>query len=105
MFDSEVVSSATTSKEINVGQTDLAAIDVVWSASSLVADVKVEAQTGDDSAWREVDISGTPAISGASGDHQIIFNELPFTKIRLSVGVTSGSGTITATISTKSKGA
>lgn len=105
MFDEEVVSSNANSKVINVGQTDLAAIDLAWSASTLVATVTLEARTEKNGVWRAVDIGGTPSISGSSGDHQIVLNEMPFLELRLAVAFTSGSGTLDASITTKSKGA
>jgi hypothetical protein len=105
MFDAESVSANTESKAIHVELTDLASINLTWSASSLVATAEVQAKNGKDEDWRALDMGGAISISGASGSHELVFNELPFTELRLALDVSSGSGTVDAAITTKSKGA
>ncbi len=105
MIDAGDLSGNITSSITNVLNLDKASIHLSWTGSSPVGDMVVEARNGDSESWYELDFGSTISISGNSGDHQIVFNELPFTSIRLSYTRTSGSGSIDAIITLKTIGA
>lgn len=104
LLDNQAVSANTTSNTTSVAQLDKASIDLRWSASTLAATVEVQAKNGPSGDWRAIDMGSTITISGASGSHELIFNELPFTDLRLYVAYSSGSGTVDAVITAKSGG-
>jgi hypothetical protein len=105
-FNNSVLSATTSSAQTDVSMLDKASIDLRWSASTLVATVTVEAQNGDNAeGFRALDFGSPILISGASGQHDIILTELPFTYLRLTITRTSGSGTIDAVITSKAVGA
>lgn len=106
MFDAVELSSSQTSAATNVINLDTASIHLVWSAgSSPVGDITVEARNGEDDSWYELDFGSTISISGASGDHQLMLNEMPFTDIRIVYTRTSGSATLDAVLTMKTTGA
>lgn len=108
------VSATTNSNSTDTSQMDTASIDLQWSSSTLVATVTVQVANGPANPatntsnppnWRTLDF-GTPImISGASGRHDIIFTEMPFTILRITITPSSGTGTVTAVITQKSSGA
>jgi hypothetical protein len=104
-FSAATISSTQTSASSKVDQLDYASISIVWAASTLAATVSVEVKNGDNDSWHALDFSSAITISGASGAHQLVLSELPFTDLRLKITVSSGSGTVDAVITAKSKGA
>lgn len=105
MFDSTSISASAVSSVVNVMNLDKASIHVKWTGTSPVGEIKVEARNGEKADWREISMGGTISVSGNSGEHDLVFNELPFTDIRLSYVSTSGTGSIDATITSKVVGA
>lgn len=111
IFDAEDISVSATSSSTNVKKMDKASIRLDWSGSSLNGEVTVQASNDDlapsDSAksWYDVDMGSTITISGVSGDHLLVFNELPFSDIRLVYTSSAGTGTLTAILSAKVVGA
>lgn len=105
MIDSGDMSADITSEIVNVINLDQASVYVSWSGTSPVGEIKVEAQNGDNETWYELDFNSTMTVSGNTGDLQIIFNQMPFTSIRLFYDRTSGIGTLNAVISMKVIGA
>lgn len=104
MLSAASMASDQTSAATNVINMDKASIHVSWTGSSPVGTLSVQARNGELDSWYDLDFGGVISVSGASGDHQIILNELPFTDIRLTYTATSGSGSITARISMKQVG-
>ncbi len=104
MFDALSLASSATSDATDVTPVDKASIHIAWTGSSPVGSIAVWAQNGDDDSWYDLGFSAI-SISGASGSHQVIFNELPFTKIRLVYTRVSGTGSLNARISSKTVGA
>lgn len=104
-FDAAIVSASVDSASSKVDQLDNASIDLEWSASTLSATVQVQAKNGDNADWRTLDFSSPITISGASGSHEIILLMMPFTDLRLHITVSSGSGTVSAILTSKSVGA
>lgn len=98
------ISAPIVSDVVNVINQDKASIHIVWAGSSPVGEIVVEARNGENDSWYTLDFD-TITVTGNSGNHQLIFNELPFTDIRLQYGYTSGTGTITARLTSKVVGA
>lgn len=99
------INTTTTSSSSSVDQLDKASIDLSWSASTLVATVTVEAKNGDNAEWRTLDFGSAITVSGASGAHEILLTEMPFTDLRLVLTVSAGSGEVSAVLTSKSVGA
>jgi hypothetical protein len=103
--DALAVSTTQDSDTLNLGQTDKASVHLTWTGSSPDITVTVKARNGNADTFRTLNMGGTIAISGASGEHELIFNELPFTELKLTFTRASGSATITANFTSKSVGA
>ncbi len=104
MFDSTSLGADATSSVVNVINQDKASIHVSWTGTSPIGVILVQARNGENDSWYTLDFPSI-GVSGNTGDLQILFNELPFTDIRLFYDRTSGTGSITARISSKTTGA
>ncbi len=104
MFDAQAVSADVTSNITSVKNLDNCSIAVVWSGT-IVGDLYVQVRNGEHDAWRNVDFGSVIPITTGSGTHDIYFTQLSYTDMRLFVDRASGSGSITATISSKTVGA
>lgn len=111
MLDSVALTGNQTSDSTNVINFDRASIFVDWSGSDAVGEMQVEARKKDkdkssiDADWRTLDFGSTISISGASGDHEILFDSLDFTEFRIKFVYTSGTaGALTATLTAKQVG-
>lgn len=105
-IDSQAVSADFTSDVINVAQTDSGSIHLVWTAgSSPDIDIYVQVRNSAADSYRNLDFGTAIEISGASGEHEIILNELPFSDLRIFADRASGSATVSATFIMKTKGA
>lgn len=105
MFDAGDISGSITSSTTNVINQDKASIHLEWTGTSPVGTITVEARNGENDSWYELDFGTTISISGNSGDHQLVFNEMPFTDIRIQYASTSGTGSLDATFTSKTIGA
>jgi hypothetical protein len=105
MIDSGNLSGNIVSSIVSVKNLDKASIHLDWSGSSPVGTITVSARNGETDSWYTLDFGSAISISGNSGDHQIVLNELPFTDIRLDYTATSGTGTLDASITAKVLGA
>lgn len=104
LIDNTSLVSSFTGNEIDVSESDYGSIHIEWSGTVPVGVIVVEAKSGENDNYTDVDMGGPVSISGGSGDHQLMFNTLPFTKLRLRYERTSGTGNLTAIIVTKSQG-
>ena len=111
LMTDEDMSGDITSAETSVKNLDKATVRITWDiGSSPVGVVTVQAlQEKDnipvsDSDWFDVDFDATITIDNTETEHQILFETLPFDKIRLRYTRTSGSGTMNAKISAKQVG-
>lgn len=97
------MSSSITSNISNVEQLDKASIHLTWTAGP-VGTFKVQARNGGtpapntalpkakyDDSWYDVDMGSAIAIAGTDSELLLLFNELPFTDIRIVYTPTSGS--------------
>jgi hypothetical protein len=84
-----------TGKESNTASLDFACYFVSWTGTSPVGVLKFEALELEDGTWTQIDFGSTIAISGNTGSHQVVFNSMPFAKIRPVYTRTSGIGTLT----------
>lgn len=104
-----------TSVESNTQFLDYALLQLEWTGTSPVGVfnvefLKLEAErntaTGVD-IWEACDFGGTIGtdipISGSSGSHQIILQEICFPRLRCFYDRTSGSGSLTVTLVAKEK--
>lgn len=105
MFKDADISTNATSEVVNTLRQDKASIHISWSGSTAVGTITVEARNGENDSWYEINMGGTISVSGVSGDHQLLFNELPFTDVRLQYTSTSGTGNINAYLTMKVTGA
>lgn len=106
MINAVSMGASITSNTVNVLNLDQASILVEWSAGSTpVGVLTVEARNGEKENWYELDFNSVMSVSGNTGSIQIVFNQMPFTDIRLKYTRTSGSGTMDATITMKNIGA
>lgn len=110
MFDEVDISSTQTSEASSVLGLDYCTIHVTWSGSSPVGTITVEAtndriDTTDTPVYRELDFGATISVSGNSGEHDLVINELSFNAIRIKYTSSSGTGTMTARLVAKVKGA
>ncbi len=105
MLDASDISTNSTSAESVVLNQDIASIHVVWTGSSPVGVITVEAKNGDkDSAWRVLDMGATINVSGNSGEHDLTFTELPFHSLRIVYTAGGGTGSLDAVITSKTVG-
>lgn len=104
MLDDANLASNITSSSTNVINLDKASIHISWAGSSPVGTFTVEARNSEKDAWYTLDFGAAITVSGASGDHQLIFNDLPFYEIRLQYVATSGAGTVDAILTAKQVG-
>jgi len=104
-FDAVSIGASQTSSEIEVGGEDYGSIYLFWTGSSPVGTLEVQAKNGANGTYRALDFGSTISISGASGNHDLILNELPFTHLKLVYTRSSGTGSLTANVTLKSKGA
>lgn len=104
MMDAADISASVNSSEVNVINLDKASVLVSWSGTSPVGVLKVEAKNADNGAWFELDMGGPISVSGNSGNHILLFNELPHNAIRLVYTSTSGTGNLDAVLVAKQVG-
>jgi hypothetical protein len=104
MMDAADISSNVTSAEVNVLNLDKASIYIDWAGSAPAGTITVEAKNAENGTWFELDFGSPIAVAGASGDHILVFNELPHHTIRLTYNSTSGSGNMNAVLVAKQVG-
>jgi hypothetical protein len=104
MLEDADLSGNLTGTMTNVQNLDKASIHISWAGSSPVGVVTVEARNSERDSWYTVDMGAPINISGNSGDHLLVFNELPFYDMRLQYVATSGTGTVDAIITMKQSG-
>lgn len=97
MVDAGDMSSDVTSEVVNVEYMDNVGIQAVYSGSP-VGDLKIEVSQ-DETNWDEL-TSVTVNIS-AAGSSTINLNQVPFAYIRVFYDSTSGSGSLTVTLTAK----
>lgn len=109
VFNDTDISINQTSTTVNVENLDKGSVLMEWTGTAPVGVVTVEARNRRDdetqSEWETLNFGSNIDITGNSGSHQIIFNELPFTEIRLQYTSTSGTGTMNAVTLFKTVGA
>lgn len=106
MLDDVDATSSTNSNITNVENLDIASIYLSWTGGPVSGTLEVQARNGKNEDWRPLDFGAPITLSGASGTHDILIRELPFTDIRL-VYTDGGStsGTVEAVLTMKTIGA
>lgn len=96
------------SNETTVTKQDQCTIPVIWTGN-LTGTLTVEVKNGDDQnvAWRTLDMGQTITIDNSLADQsvELVFTAMPFTHLRLNFDYTSGTGAISAIITSKVVGA
>lgn len=110
MLNAADMSTTQTSAATNTENLDKASIVVRWSGTAPVGAITIEGknkvQTASgmvDSDWVTLDFEPIN-VTGNTGNHTILFIELPFTELRMVYTPTSGVGAITAIITAKQIG-
>lgn len=109
ILNQQDLASNITSEQTSVHNLDKASIHVTWDGTApsgtLIVEATNDSPESPNAVWREVSFGSTITISGNTGTHDLIFNELPFNAIRLVYTAASGTGTINAALSAKVVGA
>lgn len=99
-----------TSSITGINWMDNAGILLSWTGTSPVGAFTIEVSndynlsTQNAGIWVALDFGSTIAISGNTGTHILSMNQLPYTYMRAKYTKTSGTGTLTAVLSTKQVG-
>lgn len=106
VFDNVDISTNQTSGIVYTPFLDNVGIVIAWTGISPVGVIIVEVSNqkenpNESMEWVALDFGSSVAITGASGNHIINCNQLPFNAVRLRYVRTSGSGNLTATIQVK----
>lgn len=104
-FNNTDLSTSQTSSEVEVGQSDYGSIFLSWVGTSVNGTLEVQAKNGEKGTYHALDFGSIISLSGSSGSHDIILNELPFTHLKLVYTRVGGTGSVTAEVTFKSKGA
>ena len=113
MLDAVSIATNQTSDKTNVESVDQGTIHINWaSGSTPVGVITVEASNSTElefnastETWIELDFGTAINVSGTSGDHQIVFDSMPFRYIRIIYTRSSGSATLSANFHAKTLGA
>lgn len=104
MMDADTMAADITSDVVEVSQMDSAAILVEWTATTPNGVLEVYARHGDAGTWYLLDFNSTITVTATNSFVQILLNSLPFTHVKLFYDRTSGTGSMTATITAKTAG-
>lgn len=100
------------SQETSVKNLDQASVRLSWTTAGLpVGEIRFqglqekEGTPIDPSDWFDIDFDTTIPINSSESDHQILFEVLPFDRLRIRYIAASGAGTMNAKITAKTLGA
>lgn len=106
MIEDGDLSGNLTSAVTNVLQLDKASIYIAWSGTSVDGTFVLQARNGENAPWYDLALGGgAVTLSGNSGSHNIILNELPFSDMRLVYTQVGGTGVVDAVLTMKTVGA
>lgn len=105
VFDEVDISSSQNSTFSSLEPVDKAVIHIEWTGTSPVGTIVVQSRMDESSNWVDVDMGTSISVSGNTGSHVLLFNEKPAPQIRLQYVRTSGTGSLTATLSANVTGA
>lgn len=107
------LSASRTSKVTSVGYTDNIGIIVSWTGTSPVGTLQIQVSNDYDplgnlgagtGTWQPLDFGAPIGIAGASGQHDLNINQLPFSFLRAVYTRISGVGSLQASLTTKQVG-
>lgn len=110
MLDGADLSTSLESGITSIINQDKASIRIAWTGSP-VGELKVLVSNDDpktspaDATFYELNMGADIKIDATETDHVLVFNELPFNLLKLQYVQISGTGTMSATISSKVTGA
>ena len=116
MLDTVDLDTSSNSAATQTTTIDQASINITWTGSTgtntgaivvQATNLDVESSTFAASDWFDLDLAGGAVdLTGASGEHVIIFDKMPFRSMRLAyTNSTHAAGTVTAVFSAKTLGA
>ena len=109
LLENQSVSADITSNDTSIINLDQVSIRVKWDGS-LEGEVKIEAlqrkskESTDSSEWFELDFGNVILIDATDTNHQIVFQQTPFTDFRIKFVHSAGSGNLEAKITGKQIG-
>lgn len=92
-----------TSNVTEVLNMDNVAIIANWTGTSPVGVLTVQV-SNDQIVWSDLDFGSSIAVSGNSGSHDLVMNQLPHTYLRAAYVKTSGVGTLYCSLTLKQVG-
>lgn len=96
--------ASTTSNLTNVLYMDNIGIVASWTGTTPIGAIFIDA-SNDGSNWVTLDFGTGISVSGNTGSHVININQFPYNQIRARYVKTSGTGTLTLTLTVKQMGA
>lgn len=109
-FDAVNIATNQISPVTDIQQTDNISYIVSWAGASPVGELVIEVADEIDPVqqpnwtWVALGFGAPISISGNTGSHDISINQCPFSKIRIRYIATSGTGNLTAVMTTKQVG-
>ena len=105
-FDAiNLATASTVSQSINVLTLDKASLHIKWTGTFPVGVITIQAKNGPNDTFYDLDFGSAINITGNSGEHQIMFNEMPFSELTVTYTKTSGTGTMSGFFTAKVTGA
>lgn len=98
-----MATASTTSSSTNVQYTDNIGIVLAWTGSTPIGTITVQG-SNDNTNWATLDFGSAISITGDSGTDLLNINQFPCSYIRIVYTKSSGTGTITASMTTKQIG-
>lgn len=98
--DGDLSQAIISGKESVVSQTDVVNILAVWTGGQATnGNIVVEVWSSDATGWVALDFGAVIALDTASGNHQLIIQQVSFEKVRVNYVRTNGSASGTLQIS------
>lgn len=99
LLNGESMGASFTSAATNVTYTDVVGYQLKWTGTP-TGTFDVEA-TVDGSNWEALTLSPAPQATGGAGGTLISLNQIPYAQVRLKYTRTSGTGSLSAWVMTK----
>lgn len=99
LLDGESMGASFTSAATNVTYTDVVGYQLTWTGTP-TGTFDIEA-TVDGTNWEALTLSPAPQATGAAGGTLISLNQIPYAQVRLKYTRTSGTGSLSAWVMTK----
>jgi hypothetical protein len=104
VIDAGAMASNITSTVQDCRQIDNIGLMASWSGTAPIGVLTVEV-SNDQSTWSALDFGAPINVSGASGNHNININQIPFVWMRVVYTASSGTGVLNCHLAAKVVGA